>query len=102
MPEEYVTIAEHREFAKRIEDENNRQNHRLTNLEEAFGNINKLTVSVEKLAINMDRMVKEQENTSKRLTALEQEPAEKWKKFVWALFIAGVGAVAGMIFGKLI
>ena len=95
MPDEYVTLAVHAEFAKRIEDENARQNHRLTKLEDAVQDISRLTVSVEKLAVSMDRMAKEQEQTNARLTALEQEPGENWKKAVWIVLTALIGAAVG-------
>jgi len=99
MPE-YITREEHNEFEKRIEAENDRQNHRLTKLETDMGDLSKLTISVEKMAVNMERMVKEQEKTSSRLTSLEQEPADKWRKFAWAIFIAVAGAVVGAALGR--
>lgn len=95
MPDEYVTLAEHREFAKRIEDENGRQNHRLAKLEDAVQNIAKLTISVEKLAVSIDRMTAEQKEVSSRLSALEQEPAENWKKAVWIVITALIGGAVG-------
>lgn len=95
MPDEYVTMEFHTEFEKRMEAEHKRQNHRIDKLEEAVENIGKLTIAVEKLAVNMDRMTKEQEKTSARLSKLEQEPADNWRKAVWivltALISAGVG-----------
>ena len=100
MPE-YITREEHSEFEKRMEAENDRQNHRLAKLETALDNLSKLTISVEKMAVSLERMAKEQEKTSNRLTALEQEPAEKWKKFAWAVFIAVVGAVGGLVLGRI-
>ena len=95
MPDEYVTMELHTEFEKRMTEEHNRQNHRITKLEEAVENIGKLTIAVEKLAVNMSRMAEEQEKTSARLSKLEGEPGENWKKAVWlvvtALISAGVG-----------
>lgn len=90
MPE-YITRDEHSEFAKRIDEENDRQNHRLTELESAVKVISRLTTSVEKLAMSVERMAKEQETTNSRLTALEQEPAGKWRKLVELLIAAAVG-----------
>lgn len=95
MPDEYVTQAEHREFEKRMEAEHDRQNHRLSELEEAVKNISTLTVSVSKLAVSMEQMAEEQKKTNVRLTALEQEPAENWKKAVWIVITALIGAAVG-------
>lgn len=95
MPDEFVTQAEHREFEKRMEAEHVRQNHRLTELEEAVKNISTLTISVSKLAVSMEQMAEEQKKTNVRLTALEQEPAENWKKLLWILASAVVGALVG-------
>ena len=49
---EYVGREEHTEFAKRIEDEQHRQNRRIELLEESVKQNTALTVSVEKLANN--------------------------------------------------
>lgn len=63
-----ISRAEHEEFVrrmeaenKRLEDEDRRQNHRIDELEETMRQIGALTTSVEKLAVSMERMAKEQE-----------------------------------------
>lgn len=96
MPE-YITREEQEAIISRIDAEDARQNHRLEKLEDAVQNIAKLTVSVEKLAVNMDRMVREQEKTANRLTALEQEPADNWRKAVWVILTALIGAAVGYL-----
>lgn len=96
MPE-YITREEHEAIISRIDAEDTRQNHRIEKLEDAVQNIAKLTVSVEKLAVNMDRMVREQEKTANRLTALEQEPADNWRKAVWVILTALIGAAVGYL-----
>lgn len=98
MPE-YITREEHREFATRIEQENDRQNHRLTQIESDVKDNRKLTASVEILAKSVERIAKEQEKMSARLTAIEQEPADNWKKFLWLLFATAVGAIFGHFIG---
>ncbi|MBR2765547.1 MAG: hypothetical protein IKE03_06160 [Blautia sp.] len=94
MPE-YITREEQEAIISRIDAEDSRQNHRLDKLEGAIENLSKLTISVEKLAVNMDRMVREQEKTANRLTALEQEPADNWRKAVWVILTALIGAAIG-------
>ena len=44
--DEYVTKAVHDEFAKRIDEENDRQNHRISILETGQAQINELESSV--------------------------------------------------------
>ena len=66
-----ITRAEHEEFVKRMEDEDRRQNRRIEILEKSVQQFTSLTASVEKLALNMENMLKEQEAQGNRLEALE-------------------------------
>ena len=83
MEMNYVSRQEHNEFARRIDEENTRQNRRIQLLEDNVRQINALTVSVEKMAVNMGNMLEEQKKQGKRLEELEKEPAEsnisKWQ-----------------------
>lgn len=87
--DEFVTKAEHSEFSKRIAEENDRQNHRLTVLEKAVEGITSITVNVERLAISMENMTKELEKQGKRLDTIEDTPKKRWETIVAAL-IAGI------------
>ena len=49
-----LTRAEHKEFAKRMEDEHSRQNKRIAELETKAEENNKLLASIEKLATNVE------------------------------------------------
>lgn len=95
--DEYVRKEVHEEFARRIEDEENRQNHRLTILEDKIGNLAELTTSVKLLASNMETMAKEQTKITDRLEAIEAEPAENWKKAVWLVVAAVIGAAVAYL-----
>lgn len=57
---EYVGREEHTEFARRIQEEEHRQNRRIELLEESVKQNTALTLSVEKLANNMENMANEQ------------------------------------------
>lgn len=92
--EEGISRAEHSEFCKRIEEENNRQNHRISILEESVRQIGNLTVSVEKLATSMENMVKEQEKQGKRLEKLENVPVKNWNTIKVAI-LSAVGTAIG-------
>lgn len=91
--DEYLTRAEHNEFAKRVEEEQVRQNHRLTSLEDSVSNIQRLTISVEKMSVNMEHMANKQGEMSKKLDELESEPADNWKTVKSAI----IGAIASGI-----
>lgn len=105
MDGDYVTRQEHEEFRrsmesenKRLEEENDRQNHRLNTLEETVKQIAAISTSVEKLALNMENMLKEQVNQGKRLETLESRDGEMWRKVVGYVVTAVVGIVVGFLF----
>lgn len=96
-----LTRAEHNEFAKRMEDEHTRQNKRITELEKVVGENNKLLVSVEKLALSMETMQKEQEDQGNRLEKLEDRDGEKWRKLIGYVISGVVGIVIGFLFKQI-
>lgn len=101
MNEEFVSIEVHNEFAKRIEAEDERQNKRLTKLEDAVSQMTELTVSVKELAANMANMAKEQSKFGDRLEAIEAKPAQNWEKLVWAIGGAVVVALIEFVLKQL-
>ena len=64
----------------RLKEENDRQNHRINNLEESIKEISNLTAATQKLADNMENMLKVQEQQSNRLAQIESRDGEKWRK----------------------
>lgn len=94
---EYVGREEHTEFAKRIEDEHHRQNERIELLEEAVKQNTALTLSVEKLANNMENMANEQAKQGERLEALEGRDGEMWRTVVKYVLTAALGLVIGLV-----
>lgn len=97
MEQEYVTVAVHEEFAKRIEDENSRQNHRITTLEESVKDINKISLNVERLAANIEAMTNEIKRQGDRLTAIEEKPAKRWDTVVSGIISGVIGILIGLI-----
>lgn len=93
--ENFITRQEHDEFTKRIDAENNRQNRRIELLEKNISQINSLTVSVEKMALNMENMLEVLEKQGKRLEALEKEPVETGRQIKSAIITTVVGTVIG-------
>lgn len=86
---------------KAVDDENNRQNHRLDKLEGVVEKITEIATSVQLLAQNVATMTKELERQGKRLDRIEDEPADKWKKFTWLIVTGMVGAVIGFLASKI-
>ena len=96
--ESALTRAEHNEFAKRMEDEHTRQNHRIAEIEKTLEQNNQLLIHVERLATSMETMQKEQSNQGERLKKLESRDGEMWRKVVGYVITAIIGIVIGFIF----
>lgn len=94
---DFLTVAEHREFAERIDAEEHRQNKRLDKIEETMFQIGELTTSVKVMASNMENMAKEQEKQGERLEAIEQVPAKNWDKLIWAIGGAVLTAIVAFV-----
>ena len=97
---EEITRGEYEEVIKRVEAEEKRQNKRLDTLEESMATLTELTISIEKIATNIEVMQKELAKQGARLEKIEQEPAENWRKVVWLVIAAlvgfGIHAVLGL------
>lgn len=105
--DDFLTRNEHELFEKlmkseneNLHDEDNRINHRLAILETTVSQIHVLTVSVEKMAVSMEQMLREQQDIGTRLTNIEAEPGKDYKHIktvavsaiVTAIFTTLVGA----------
>lgn len=86
-----ITRGEYEEAIKRFEAEEKRQNKRLDNLEESIATLTELTISIEKIAVNIEQMQKELTKQGERLEKIEAEPGENWKKVIWLIVAALVG-----------
>lgn len=95
MNDEYLRRHEHEEFAKGVDREQVRQNKRIADIEVTVRQINNLTLSVQKLAINMEHMLVNQTEQSKRLEELENRDGEKWRSISMYVLTVVVGAVLG-------
>lgn len=104
----YLTRAEHEEFRRSMElanqnlaDEDKRQNRRLDILEENAKQNTALVANVERLAVNMENMLKAQEAQGKRLEMLESRDGEMWRKIVAYAVTTIIGLILGYIFTRL-
>lgn len=96
-----IARAEHEEFRKRLEEENARQDKRISLLEDSVRQTGALTAAVERLATNMENMAKEQDKQGKRLEALENRDGEMWRKVVGYAVTAVIGILLGFIFTQI-
>lgn len=96
-----ITRAEHEEFKKRLEEHNSRQDKRLLNLEDDVDDLKKMTISIEKLATNMESMMKELQMQGNRLEIIENRDGEMWRKVVGYIVTAIIGIIVGYIFQKI-
>lgn len=85
----------------RLKEENDRQNHRIGVLEQNIREISNLAASTEKLAANMENMLKVQEQQGKRLEQIESRDGEKWRKAMAYIGTAILGAVLAIVFAKI-
>ena len=99
--DEAITRAEHEEFSRRMDEWNGRQDKRLELLEENVREIGTLTASVEKLALSVQSMVKEQERQGKRLETLEGRDGAKWRKLMGYIVSALVAGVVGFLLAQI-
>lgn len=93
-----ITRAEHEEFRRRLEEGNQRQDRRITLLEESQRRLESMSTSIEKLAINMENMCKEQQRQGSRLEILEGKDGKMWRKVVEYAITAAVGICVGYLF----
>lgn len=103
-----ISRGEHEAFKEwvqtniqRLEEEDKRQNHRIDDMEEDIKHTNSLATSVERLAVNMESMLKEQEKQGKRLEFLEKRDGEKWRKVVETIITVAVSGVIGFILANI-
>lgn len=101
MDSGYLLKREHEEFARRMEDEHHRQNHRIDLLEKATEQNNKLLISVERLAVSMENMQKEVRDQGDRLEELESHDGEMWRKVTGHAITAIVSLLVGFLFSHI-
>ena len=95
--DDFVTRAVHEEFARRIDEENDRQNHRISILETGQAQINELVASVKVLAVNMETMSKELSKQGDRLAEIEGKPAKRWETVVACIITGILGYMLSMM-----
>ena len=108
MDSGYLLKVEHEEFAKRVNEEHERTNARLKELEEQQRENTKMLVNIERIAIGVEANEKELKKINVRLEkqeekfeALESRDGEKWRKAEWLVITGIIAAVVGYILGNI-
>lgn len=99
--EDYVTHAEHEEFAKRIEEHNRRSDARISELEDGqkkqtdiLISLNSLTSATKQIAENQQRQERKIDGITARIEVVEQQPVKTWWSFKSAV-VGALGAAMG-------
>lgn len=100
--DEPISRAEHEEFAKRIDAQEERQDKRLEMLENTVREIGALTLSVQRLAQSLESMVEEQERQGRRLQALEDRDGEKWRKLMGYIATALTSGAVTLLLSQIV
>ena len=95
---EYLPKAVHEEFARRMEEEDNRQNKRLEECEQRIRAVGEIVRSLDRLTVSVEQMAVEVQKQGERLENIEKEPADNWKKATWEVIkyviVLALGVVA--------
>lgn len=86
------------EYKEGIKRWNSRQDKRIELLENSVEDLKSMSISIEKLATNMQNMLNEQVNQGKRLESLEAKDGEMWRTVVKYVISALVGLAIGYLF----
>lgn len=87
---EYVTLPAYKERMKALDD-------RINKVEAITEEIHSLTLSVERLTITLDNVVRQQESQESRIDAIESKDGEMWRTFVKYVITAVVGVIVGFV-----
>ena len=96
-----ITRAEHEEFCKRIDAENNRQNQRIKLLEEQTRQVTEIALSVRELAQSIRQMAETQKEQGEKLEKLESRDGEMWRKVMGYIITTIIGIVIGFVFQQI-
>lgn len=95
--EQYLELAVHNEYAKRMEEEHDRQNKRIGDLEESVKEIRDLAISIERLTLSVKEMVDVQKKQNDRLDTIEGRDGEMWRKVAGYVLTTIIGLVIGFV-----
>lgn len=108
MGEDVITRHELEAIIERIDtdtqrllDEDNRQNKRISQLEESMKKIEGLTISIEKMSVSINNMTSEIKRQGERLETIEAKPGKKWETLVSDIIKLIVAAAVGYALARI-
>lgn len=96
--EEYITRPEHDEFARRMEDEDKRQNRRIEELEKTSEEIHNMAKSLVVMCEKMSTMSNSIDVLNSKVETMESRDGEMWREVVGYIITCILGMVIGYIF----
>ena len=99
--EDYITVAEHKEYAKRVEAEDTRQNKRLDTLETNISEMMTVQSDIRAINANIEQILKTLEKEETRLDTLESRDGDMWRTVVKYAITAIVAASVGFAFAQI-
>ena len=100
--DQYLELEVHNEFAKRMEAEHERQNHRIDAIENSLKETQKLALSIERLTLSVKSMVEVQKTQNDRLETLESRDGEKWRNAIGYVITTVIGLIIGFVWTSFI
>lgn len=100
MDDVFVTMGVHNEFAKRMDEANERQSKRISILEDEVKELRNISGDIKSLLAEMKGMREEQEKQGARLETLEGRDGEKWRDVVKNVIFTVIGIIIAYVFMK--
>ena len=98
--DEFVSRSEYMVRIGRSDDRMRDFDRRLSKVEEFGDKLQSMAISLQGMVVTLQSMQAEQKEQGERLKKIEEEPADKWKKFTWTAFACIVTGVLGWILAK--
>ncbi|MDE6388950.1 hypothetical protein [Parablautia intestinalis] len=106
--DDYISRKEHEAFAdlmrsenKRLEDENNRQNKRLAEVETKVGELIDISTSIKSMTVEIKNLTNQIAKMDSRVEVMESRDGEMWRKVTGYIITAIIGIVIGFIFTRI-
>ena len=84
-----------------MEEEDNRQNKRLEECEQRIRAVGEIVRSLDRLTVSVEQMAVEVQKQGERLENIEKEPADMWKKATWEVIKYVIAIILGVVAVKI-
>lgn len=98
---EYVTKEAFDIACDKLEDVDNRQDARIDRIQKSLDELRSISSNVERLAVSVETMAKELDRQGKDLEEIKGRDGDKWRTVVSYIVTAFVGAVIAYILSRI-